>query len=61
MAPAHIELELSIYDKGEYHALVFPCLREGLGWRDVVANCSVLVEPTHWRPWDRGRADGKPH
>jgi hypothetical protein len=60
MAPAHIELELSIYDKGEYHALVFPCLREGLGWRDVVANRSVLVEPTHWRPWDRGRADGKP-
>ena len=22
--PAHVEVELSIYDKGEYHALVFP-------------------------------------
>jgi len=21
----------------------------------------VLLEPTHWRLWDRGRADGKPH
>ncbi len=26
-APAQVELELSIYDKGEYHALVFPCQR----------------------------------
>ena len=60
-APAHVELELSIYDKGEYHALVFPCQRDALGWRDVRANRSVLVEPTHWRLWDRGRADGKPH
>jgi len=50
-APAHVELELSIYDKGEYHALAFSCLRDGLGWRDVGANRSVLVEPTHWRPW----------
>jgi hypothetical protein len=24
-APAHGELELSIYDKDEYHALEFPC------------------------------------
>jgi hypothetical protein len=60
-APAHGELELSIYDKDEYHALAFPCQRDGLGWRDVRANRSVLVEPTHWRLWDRGRADGKPH
>ncbi|MGC1761561.1 MAG: hypothetical protein WA769_01155, partial [Pseudolabrys sp.] len=50
-APANVELELSIYDKGEYHALVFPCQRGDLGWRDVQANRCFLFEPTHWRPW----------
>jgi hypothetical protein len=52
-APAGIELELSIYDGGEYHALAFPCQRENSGWRDVRANRSMLLEPTHWRLWDR--------
>ena len=37
-APADADLELSIYDNGEYHALVFPCRRDGSGWRDVRAN-----------------------
>ena len=37
-APADADLELSIYDEGEYHALVFPCRREGSSWRDVGAN-----------------------
>ena len=55
-APADAELELSIYDKGEYHALVFPCQRDGRGWRDVRANRSVPLEPTHWRLWERKRA-----
>jgi len=55
-APADVELELGIYDKGEYHALAFPCRREGSGWRDVRTNRSMWFEPTHWRPWDRGRA-----
>ncbi len=35
--------------------------RDGSGWRDVRASRSLLLEPTHWRLWDRGRADGKPH
>jgi hypothetical protein len=51
-APADVEVELSIYDNGEYHALVFPCLRDGLGWRDIRANRSMQVKPTHWRLWD---------
>jgi hypothetical protein len=34
-APADADLELSINDDGEYHALVFPCRRDGLGCRDV--------------------------
>jgi hypothetical protein len=52
-APAHIELELSIYDKGEYHALAFPCQRDGSGWRDVRTNRAMQLKPTHWRIWDR--------
>ena len=52
-APAGVELELSIYDKGEYHALVFPCRRDGLGWRDVEANRYFSFEPTHWRLWKK--------
>ena len=40
-APADANLELSIYDKGEYHTLVFPCRRDGAGWRDVCANRPV--------------------
>ena len=53
-APAQVELELSIYDKGEYHALAFPCRRDGDGWCDVRAKRPIPLEPTHWRLWDRG-------
>ncbi len=53
--PSNIELELSIYDKGEYHALAFPVRRDGSGWRDVRANRLMPLKPTHWRPWDHGR------
>jgi hypothetical protein len=52
-APANAELELSIYDKGEYHALVFPCRRDGSGWRDVQAKRHFSFDPTHWRPWKK--------
>ena len=50
--PAHVEVELSIYDKGEYHALVFPCKFDNSGWRDVRANRSMSLVPTHWRLWE---------
>jgi len=52
-APAEADLELSIYDNGEYHALVFPCRRDGTGWRDMSADRFVLLQLAHWRPWDR--------
>ena len=54
-APSNIELELSIYEKGEYHALAFPVRRDGSGWRDVRANRPLGFEPTHWRLWDPKR------
>ena len=50
-APADVDLELGVYDKGEYHAVVFPCRRDGLGWRDVRANRPMPLRPTHWRWW----------
>jgi hypothetical protein len=52
-APGDADLELSVYDKGEYHVLVFPCQRDGAGWRDVRANRLMPLQPTHWRRWDR--------
>jgi hypothetical protein len=55
-APRGAELELSIYDTGEYHALVFPCQRDGSSWRDPRTNRIIPIEPTHWRLWDRGTA-----
>ena len=51
IAPANIELELSIFADGEYHALVFPCRRDGSGWRDIGGNRPMHLKPTHWRPW----------
>jgi len=55
-APAHVDLELSVYDNGEYHALVFPCQHDGSGgWRHVRAHRPMPLEPTHWRPWDHER------
>jgi len=51
-APGDADLALSIYEDGEYHALVFPCRRDGSGWRDVSANRDMPLQPTHWRLWE---------
>ena len=50
-APADTDLELSVHDGGEYHALVFTCRRDGSCWRDVRANRPMQLQPTHWRRW----------
>jgi hypothetical protein len=55
-APADVELELCVYDDGEYHALAFPCRRNGVGWSDVLRNKMVPIRPTHWRLWKRERS-----
>jgi len=54
-APAEVDLELSVYAEGEYHALVFPCRRDGSGWHDVSANRKMPLQPTHWRLWQHKR------
>src|SRR5580692_10188565 len=38
-----------LYEDGEYHALLFPCRRDGSSWRDVSANRPIPLRPTHWR------------
>jgi hypothetical protein len=52
-APANAELELCVLDGDEYHALAFPCRREGVGWTDIRLNRMVPIRPTHWRLWER--------
>jgi hypothetical protein len=52
-APAETDLELSVYDEGEYHALMFPCRRDRSSWRDVGASRRMRLQPTHWRLWSR--------
>jgi hypothetical protein len=51
IAPFDRELQLSVIEKGEVYALVFPCRRGGNGWVHAKTGQPVFVEPTHWRSW----------
>jgi hypothetical protein len=51
-APFDQDLELSVIEEDEVHALLFPCRRTARGWVDASAKrAAVSVRPTHWRPW----------
>jgi hypothetical protein len=50
-APFDEDLELSVIEKGEVHALVFPCRRTTTGWINTSTKFAVSVDPSHWRPW----------
>jgi hypothetical protein len=50
-APFDQDLELSVIEANETHALVFPCRRIANGWLNVKMNSQVFVDPTHWRLW----------
>jgi hypothetical protein len=50
-APLDRDLELSVIEKGEVHALVFPCRRTQAGWVNAKTGQPVFVDPTHWRVW----------
>jgi hypothetical protein len=41
-APVDAELELCVYEDGEYHPLAFPCRRNGVGWSDVREGCEMV-------------------
>lgn len=51
-APYGSELRLSVIEKGEVHALAFPCWRTGDGWLNCLTNKLVAIQPTHWRNWE---------
>jgi hypothetical protein len=55
-APFDQDLELSVIEANEAHALVFPCRRMVSGWLNVKMNAQVFVSPTHWRRWCHYRA-----
>jgi hypothetical protein len=54
-APFEQDLELSVIEDDEVHALLFPCRRTARGWANAWAKSAVSVRPTHWRPWPKER------
>ena len=54
-APFDQDLELSVIEAGEAHALVFPCRRTQRGWVNALTKSPVAVEPSHWRPWSESK------
>ena len=45
------DLQLSVIDRDEVHALVFPCRRVPDGWINAKTGERIRVSPTHWRAW----------
>jgi hypothetical protein len=58
-APFDRDLELSVIEADETHALVFPCRRTEKGWLNVTMNLRISVDPTHWRLWCHRRGCAK--
>jgi hypothetical protein len=53
-APFDRDLELAVIDKGEPHALIFPCRQIPGGWIKAETKKRIEVYPTHWREWTKG-------
>jgi hypothetical protein len=50
-APFDSDLQLSVIENDEVHALIFPCRRAPGGWLNAKTRQPVVVDPTHWRKW----------
>ncbi|MBN9550724.1 MAG: hypothetical protein J0H31_18105 [Alphaproteobacteria bacterium] len=50
-APTGRNLELAVIDNDGVHALVFPCEKVSVGWKNVATGARVDIRPTHWRAW----------
>jgi hypothetical protein len=50
-APFECDVELSVWEGGQQHALIFPCRQFLGGWMDAKTKRRVEVHPTHWRFW----------
>ncbi|WP_366930008.1 hypothetical protein [Mesorhizobium sp.] len=51
-APPGRNLELAVIDDDGVHALVFPCEKAPVGWKNVATGARVDIRPTHWRVWN---------
>jgi hypothetical protein len=54
-APFDQEVELSVIEADEVHALLFSCRRTARGWVNASIKTAIPVRPTHWRPWPGAR------
>ncbi len=50
-APFDRDLRIAVLDRGEAHALAFPCRRAIGGWVDARTRTPLEVDPTHWQEW----------
>ena len=51
IAPPGQDLEVCVMDRGQAHALIFPCHKDGESWIDASTKKRIDIEPTHWRFW----------
>jgi hypothetical protein len=49
-APFDRDLQLSVIEEDEVHALAFPCRRAAAGWVNQAGE-QIDVSPSHWRDW----------
>jgi hypothetical protein len=50
-APFDRDIQVSVIEKGEVHALIFPCRRTQNGWLRASTREQLFIDPTHWREW----------
>jgi hypothetical protein len=50
-APFDRDLQVSVIERGEVHALVVPCRRTQSGWLRASTGEQLFIDPTHWREW----------
>jgi hypothetical protein len=55
IAPSNSDLEVCVIDRGEVHALIFPCRKNGNDWVDAATKKPIDIQPTHWRVWADNR------
>jgi hypothetical protein len=53
-APFDRDIQVSVIEKGEVHALVIPCRRTQNGWQHASTRGPLFIDPTHWREWPTG-------
>jgi hypothetical protein len=45
------DIQVSVIEKGEVHALVVPCQRTQSEWLHASTRQQLFIDPTHWREW----------